>query len=245
MSFNDQGEESAELRPLELKASLITFDRTKVVGRGLLATVYQGMYQENQCAVKVFENEGVQNFDFEANVQLGSITQHHPNVVLVHGLWYGSSAESILPRNVPALVMELCSTNLQAYLEEKVKKGNDEFFDAAAKSEILRDVAAGMIYLHSEQIVHGSLSATNVLLNISESEVVAKVADFGRSRLVDPHILRLHTGTHEMSDIMPPEVKESQGRIELTKAVDVFSFGCLIPHVAYCRHPGQRSYAPG
>lgn len=236
MSLHDQGEESAELRPLELDTSLVTFDSTKVVGRGLLATVYQGMYKEKQCAFKVFESEPVQNVDLEADPQLASIIQHHPNVVLVHGLWYGS-AENILPSNVPALVMELCSTNLEAYLEEKVKRGNDQFFDAATKSEILRDVAAGMIYLHSEQIVHGNLSASNVLLNISESEVVAKVADFGQSRL--------HTGAHEMSDIMPPEVKDSQGLIELTKAVDVFSFGCLIPHVAYCRHPDQRSYVPG
>ena len=244
MLVPDQSEESAELRPLALDTSLVTFNRTKVVGRGLLATVYHGMYKENQCAVKVFENEGVQNFDFETNLQLGSIIQHHPNVVLVHGLWYGGP-ENILPRNVPALVMELCSTNLQAYLKEKVKRGNNEFFDTAAKSGILKDVAAGMMYLHSEEIMHGNLSASNVLLNISESEVVAKVADFGQSRLVDPQILRLHTGTHEMSDIMPPEVKESQGPVKLTKAVDVFSFGCLIPYVAYCRHSGQRSYAAG
>ena len=244
MLVPDQGEESAELRPLALDTSLVTFDRTKVVGRGLLATVYQGMYKEIQCAFKVFEHEGVQKFDFEANLQLASIIQHHPNVVLVHGLWYGGP-ENILPRNVPALVMELCSTNLQAYLEEIVKRGDDNIFDTATKSGILRDVTAGMIYLHSEQIVHGYLSASNVLLNVNEPEVVAKVADFGRSRLVDPQILRLYTGTHEISDIMPPEVKNSQGPIELTKAVDVFSFGCLILHVAYCHHPGQRSYAPG
>lgn len=244
--MHDQGEESADLRPLALDTSLVTFGLGlgEVVGRGLLATVYQGMYKENQCAFKVFESEAVQNFDYEADPQLASIIQHHPNVVLVHGLWYGGP-ENILPRNVPALVMELCSTNLQAYLEEKVKKGVDGSFETATKSEILRDVAAGMIYLHSEQIVHGKLSVTNVLLNISESEVVAKVTDFGRSRLVDPQILRLHTGTHEMSNIMPPEVKDSQGSMELTKAVDVFSFGCLILYVAYCHHPGQRSYAPG
>ena len=74
--------------------------------------------------------------------------------------------------------------------------------------------------------MHGDLTAVNILLSIKGSEVIAKVADFGQI-----------TSKPGRNDIMPPEVRESQDPVELTKAVDVFSFGCLIPHVASCVYP--------
>ena len=65
--------------------------------------------------------------------------------------------------------MELCNTTLRAYLQGKVDKAEDESFETSTKLVVLRDIAAGMIYLHSEHIVHGDLSANNVLLNVNES----------------------------------------------------------------------------
>ena len=223
-----------------LEGSTVSFDSKKVVGAGSFATVYQGKYKGNKCAVKVFNN-GVVRKDIEKESQLASIVQHHPNVVLVHGLWYGNPANP-LPDDQPALVMELCSTSLWKYLKEKKDKGELVMFSLNAKLEILRDVAAGMIYLHGVQIVHGDLTAINILLNIKGSEVVvAKVADFGQGRVLDPGTLRHITTTRGRSDIMPPEVIRAQYQVELTKAVDIFSFGCLIPHVASCVYPELRS----
>ena len=197
------------------------------------------MYKENECAVKVFNNGAVQDLKyFQWESQLASII--HPNVVLVHGLWYGN-AENVLT----SLVMELCSTNLQAYLQEKVDRGEDESLEMATKSEILRDIAAGMIYLHSEEIVHGNLTANNVLLNINGFEMVAKVTDFGYLRLANPQLFHHNTAMHGRSDIMPSKVKDSQGQVELTKADDVYSFGYLIAHVACCHCPKQCSYNRG
>ena len=69
--------------------------------------------------------------------------------------------------------MELCHTSLWKYLKKKKDKGEAVLFSVHSKLEILRDVAAGMIYLHSEQIVHGDLIAVNILLNIKGTEVVA------------------------------------------------------------------------
>ena len=235
MSHQHQLEVSADPLPLALEASQVSFDSGKEVGRGSFAIVYQGMYKEKKCAIKVFNNGVVQDLKVQEESQLASIIKHHPNVVLVHGLWYCNAGNALIG-NQPALVMELCSTNLHSYLREKALKGRD-VFEMGTKLEILRDIAAGMIFLHSEQIVHGNLSARNVLLKVNESEVVAKVAGFGQSRLVDPQILHPNPLTPERRDIMPPEVRDSQGPVKLTKAVDIFSYGCLIPHVATCVYP--------
>ena len=58
---------------------------------------------------------------------IDSIIQSHPNVVLVHGLWYGGPA-NILPNNDPALVMELCDMSLDEYLKEIVDKAEVAVF---------------------------------------------------------------------------------------------------------------------
>ena len=222
-----------------LEGSKVTFDgKKRTVGGGSFGTVYLGKYKGDKCAIKVF-NSGVVQKNIEKELQLASIVQHHPNVVLVHGLWFGNPANQ-LPNDQPALVMELCSTNLWKYLNDKKEKGDKVLFSLNAKLETLNDVAAGMIYLHSEQIVHGDLAAINILLNIKDTEVVAKIADFGQARILNADTLRHVTATHRKNDYMPPEVKDSQGSVELTKAVDVFSFGCLIPHVASCVYPEPR-----
>ena len=200
--------------------------------------MYLGRFKGEKCAIKVF-NSGVVQKNIEKELQLASIVQHHPNVVLVHGLWFGNPANQ-LPNDQAALVMELCSINLWNYFNDKKEKGDKVLFSLNAKLEILSDVAAGMIYLHSEQIVHSDLAAINILLNIKGTEVVAKVADFDQARILNADTLRRVTATHRKSDYMPPEVKSSQGPVELTKAVDVFSFGCLMTHVASCVYPEPR-----
>ena len=234
----DQRASDVDQSLLVLERSKVTFDSKKVVGAGSFATVYQGKYRGDKCAIKVF-NRGVVRKDIEKDSQLATIFQHHPNVFLVFGLWYGNPANQ-LPHDQPALVMELCSTSLWKYLKEKKDKGEIALFSVHSKLEILRDVATGMVYLHSVQIVHGDLTAGNILLNIKGSEVVAKVADFGQARVLDPGTLRQITSKPGRNDIMPPEVRVSQGPVQLTTAVDVFSFGCLIPHVASCMYPEPR-----
>ena len=51
------------------------------------------------------------------------------------------------------------------------RQGELALFSVHSKLEILRDVAAVMIYLHSVQIVHGNLTALNILLIIKGSNL--------------------------------------------------------------------------
>ena len=237
LNFSQQHphDKNVKQRPISLEQTKVSVDLNSMVGEGSYAKVYQGLYKGKECAVKVFHIEVVRK-DIEREPQLPSIILHHPNVVLVHGLWHGSCV-SQLPGNQPALVMELCNTTLSKHLKDKVDHGVDESVQLHLKVKILRDVAAGMIYLHSVQVMHGNLSANTVLLNVSESTVIAKVTGFGESRLLNPGIVCNITAKHRKSGIMPPEVKDCEEPVDLTKAVDVYSFGCLIPHVASCKCP--------
>lgn len=191
------------------------------------------------CAVKVFKSEVIQKEALQ-NRDIGSVIQHHTNVVQVYGLWYGNPANS-LPSKDPALVMELCSTSLDAYIKERVDKGEVSVFRLDKRLGILSGVTSGMIYLHSKRIIHGDLSAKKVLLTFigpsNDRTIVAKVAGVCQVKLFTQDTVQRHQTSVQRSGIMPPEVKDGDDDVDLTEAVDLFSFGCLIAHVASCVYP--------
>ncbi|KIZ03647.1 Mitogen-activated protein kinase kinase kinase [Monoraphidium neglectum] len=94
-----------------------------------------------------------------------------------------------------------------------------------------REIASAMLYLHSVGVVHGDLSAYNVLLTSASPDAAlaargftAKVSDFGLARVMDQGS-RIETATYGTLTHMAPEVLE-HGIV--SKAADVYSFGVLL-----------------
>jgi len=110
---------------------------------------------------------------------------------------------------------------------------------------VLKDVAAGMAYLHARQVCHGDLKAQNVLLAAvnpptgttpAQGPWVAKVADFGLSRALKDDETHRSTRTTGTVTHMPPELLRSG---KLMPAGDVYAFGMLMWEVATGRMPYQ------
>ncbi|KAG2490397.1 hypothetical protein HYH03_011197 [Edaphochlamys debaryana] len=104
--------------------------------------------------------------------------------------------------------------------------------------DIAAQVASGMAYLHSANIIHADLKAANVLLKQQpgSGKLQAKVSDFGLSfRLEDPEATHATKGQLGSITHMAPEVLV-QGRV--SKASDVYSFGILL----YELYTGQQAY---
>ena len=92
---------------------------------------------------------------------------------------------------------------------------------------MLEDVSRGLLYLHNHtpQIIHRDLTAKNVLLT---SFLVAKVTDFGNSRIVNlqpDQLARTLSRLPGTLVYMPPEALSSSSRYG--PSLDVFSFGHL------------------
>ena len=119
--------------------------------------------------------------------------------------------------------MERLMKNLHAYLLDPIRSN----VAYERKVSILHDVASGLVYLHSRipAIIHRDLTASNVLL---DSELTAKIADFGNARIIDldpeatPETFTTLPGTREY---MPPEAEG--GSTKYDSSLDVFSFGHL------------------
>ena len=80
----------------------------------------------------------------------------HPNIVQFLGIYYPKDA------TFPWLMMEKLDTSLTKFLET-TKSGQVLLSN---KLSILHDIAQGLCYLHSVNIVHRDLSSNNILLYI-------------------------------------------------------------------------------
>ena len=143
---------------------------------------------------------------------------HHPNIVQCKGVCF------LRNHTMPVLLMERMINSLHAYLLDPIRSN----LALDRKVSISHDVASGLVYLHSRipAIIHRDLTAKNVLL---DSELRAKIADFGNARIMDldpettPETFTSLPGTR---DYMPPEAEG--GSTKYDPSLDVFSFGHLM-----------------
>ena len=149
----------------------------------------------------------------------------HPNIVQMYGMWYDPHKE----RAAASIVMELCDESLYEF----IRKSKGKLLSKDKKFAILQDIARGMVYLHTQNIVHGDLRSSNILLIHSESDkTTAKLADFDMARLLDSDTQRHLTIRFTDEEYLPPEVFDHKEHKDLkrkwallTTKVDVFCFG--------------------
>ena len=162
------------------------------------------------------DNDGVENIavKYVRECQIMS-NLRHPNIALFLGVCFFDNFP------LPILLMEKLDDCLDNLLETVPN------IPLTLKRSMLEDVAKGLLYLHKHnpQIIHRDLTAKNVLLT---SSYVAKVTDFGNSRIVNlqpgqlAHTLSRLPGTLAY---MPPEALEASSHYG--PSLDVFSFGHL------------------
>ena len=149
----------------------------------------------------------------------------HPNITLFLGVCFLPNCQ------LPVLLMERLDSSLDDLLETVPN------IPLALKRSMLEDIAKGLLYLHShdQQIIHRDLTAKNVLLT---SSLVAKITDFGNSRIVNLQPGQLARTLSRLPGTlvyMPPEAFSASSRYG--PSLDVFSFGHLalftLTQVAY------------
>ena len=216
------------------------------IGRGSYGYVEKVKVNGTICAAKKIhkdlqheDNEGVDNFKQKCNSECLIMSRlRHPHVVQFLGVHLPTKEEeeedstgSSLPSDsqtqylqLPWLIMEFLPVNLDSFLK---KSRNIPY---SIKFSLLCDISKGISYLHSQKplpIIHRDLTAKNILIN---SSLVAKIADFGVARIVNPLSNTMSVGPGAIL-YMPPEVHEiSQGsdKAHYFTSIDIFSFGVNI-----------------
>ena len=191
------------------------------LGSGTYGRVIELSLAGEIVAGKVFKTSSNIDQQTLTNKLFGELTLmtqvHHPNIVQCKGVCF------LKNETMPVLLMERLMSSLHAYLLDSTNSN----MPLVRKLSILRDVAKGLVYLHSHKpaIIHRDLTGTNVLL---DSELRAKISDFGNARLMDldpeatPGVFTSLPGT---PDYMPPEAQGDSAKCG--PSLDVFSFGHL------------------
>ena len=213
----------------------LTIFSNERIGSGAFGVVFKGSYEDRPCAVKVMlqvameiqtdlpagqENETA-NTAFTRECEFLKSFQH-PNVV------QHFSTEKHPKSGGNILVTELMNCNLRSYLSDL----GDKFLTSFCQVSISKDVASGLAYIHSRQIIHRDLCGDNILLTLRQPVPLAKITDFGMSRLIDPSQMS-HTLTavgHRMG-YLPPEALRLEDE-KYDNSLDVFSLGVIMVQIA-------------
>ncbi|KAI9557760.1 hypothetical protein GHT06_014508 [Daphnia sinensis] len=211
------------------KEMKIWFDRDVLLGQGYFGTVFKGKFGGREVAVKRVEVHRVKEREEDAMMKLG-----HPNIVkLLH-------CES--DKDFRYYALELCDASLdKLFLDQsdpKKYKG-----PLPRHIEIFYQLADGLKYIHSENLIHRDIKPENVLISVrstgQRNEVTIKWADFGLSKPVNER------GTFPLSGIkgtkiwFAPEtvrllrqpVKEedtARGTVKSDIFAQALVFGCLL-----------------
>ena len=203
----------------------------ETLGNGAFGAVFKGSYKSMPCAIKVLHVTATQMLT-KLPVEQGSETAvkafdrecdfmksfQHPNVVQ-----HLSSGKHPRSGNT-ILVTELMDCNLRKYFSGTCKATHDSHSELS----ISKDVASGLAYIHAHKIIHRDLCGDNILLSLSRSVPVAKISDFGMSRLLDPSRLSTTlTAISNRAGYLPPEALRMNEEM-YDCSLDVFSLGVVM-----------------
>ena len=201
----------------EIDPSLVQVHNHKTIMRGDNSVIVKASYLSLPCAAKYIhpkltESSTWQVEAFEKGCRLMR-NLHHPNIVTHLGVHRDHSIVG------PILLLELMALSLKEFLE---KKQNASLLPLHTQLDLCSDVAHGLEYLHAKDIIHGNLTATNVLVKE------------GRAKICGTTSLQLNKLDGELS--LGSGAAVSLPRRSFSSAiydehVDCFSFGVLAMHI--------------
>ncbi|KAL6065542.1 putative serine/threonine-protein kinase SIS8 isoform B [Balamuthia mandrillaris] len=204
-------------------AICLEFDEIEIgacIGQGSFGVVHVGTWQWTDVAIKLIDTirpELLEDFAREAEVM--QRLPPHPNVVLLFGVCMDAE-------NPLCIVTEfLPNGSLLDHLHDIKKKGAR--MEHGDMMRIAKGIAAGMMHLHAERILHCDLAARNVLLT---GNLEAKVSDFGMARVLREGQAQHQTNSNEgpVRWMAPESLRE---RVYSEKT-DAWSFGVVLWEIA-------------
>ncbi|XP_057374368.1 serine/threonine-protein kinase/endoribonuclease IRE1-like [Daphnia carinata] len=201
----------------------ITLKRNAALGEGAYGSVFRGEFEGRQVAVKrILLNK------FNENEEESLRKLDHPNIIK---LFHSESDNEF-----SYIALELCdASSEQLFLKsDDPKKYNGPM---PCHIEVFRQLASGLEYIHSKELIHRDIKPENVLISVRSTgrahEVTIKWADFGLSKTVNKRGTCTLSGIKGTKNWLAPETlkcfknKQRAGELRGTVQSDVFVL-CLV-----------------
>ena len=237
ISYAGGGESHQRPEDVILVGDLVVY-KTQCLGGGAFGSVFKGEFYGQPCAVKVlhqlatqltspFPTAGATREEDLArfNKECRLLEKYNHRNIVTH------MSTMIEPTSkLPVLVMELMEENLTKFLGQPGSESST-LISLHLQISLSCDVACGLQYLHSNNIVHQDLCSDNVLLKHEGSLLLAKVSDFGISRLIDPDNLTRSLRTVSHRDAYMPPIPPQNASSIYDASLDIFSFGVVAAQI--------------
>ncbi|VDB84672.1 unnamed protein product [Peniophora sp. CBMAI 1063] len=189
-------------------------DLEKKIGIGFFSDVYKGRCRGRTVAIKVLADTTPRSlFVREVNIW---IQLRHQNVIELLG---ASSATSDPPWFLVSRYYR--HGNLAHYLHDRKTSQTDHL-------KMMHEIAQGMSYLHSKDVLHGDLKASNILVDDS---LCCIIADFGQSEMRS-EVFRLSASPPSRGTVRWQAPEVIMGAVaSLTPGADVYAFGILCAEI--------------
>ncbi len=207
------------------------------IGSGAFGAVFRGELNGQPCAIKLLyalaseiqtkvPTSSLASTDsterFRKECELFEVFRH-PNIVRY------LATKKYPKTNHLVLALELMDCNLRQYFTPQADKEPIKL-SLAIQTSLCHDIASALEYIHSRGVVHRDLCGENILLSCGGETPVAKVCDFGMSKMIktDTRSVSLQAFAHK--GFMPPEAIDMES-LCYNSMFDIFSFGALMVQI--------------
>ncbi|XP_024543084.1 wall-associated receptor kinase-like 20 [Selaginella moellendorffii] len=198
----------------EMKRATNNFSKERLLGTGGFGEVYKGTLDDGVVvAIKLAKLGNIKGRDQVINEVRVLSQVNHRNLVRIWGCCVDTGEPLVVYEYIP---------NGTLYEWLHVGRG---FLDWRSRLRIALQTAEGLAYLHSAAyppIYHRDVKSSNILL---DNSLVARVCDFGLSRLAEPDLSHVSTCAQGTLGYLDPEYYR---KYQLTDKSDVYSFGVVL-----------------
>ena len=221
------------------------------IGRGAFGIVFRGEFNKQPCAIKVLRalaDEIQLSYPVAQYTMKGSFTRFKDECKYLESFDHPNIVCHLATRTHPTtnhlvLALELMDCNLRQYFTPQPGKDPVKL-SLTVQSSLCLDIASALEYIHSRGVVHRDLCSDNILLACGGENPVAKVCDFGMSRLLKSEAYSISFALGHKG-YMPPEATDLESSRYNTQ-FDIFSFGALmvqiVRHLPTIKDKKERRY---
>ncbi|KAL9650285.1 hypothetical protein ABK040_014939 [Willaertia magna] len=192
---------------------------------------------ENQLfALKRMDIEFEENVGFGKSLASDSVFNEilivqqlrHENVLPILSFFLERESQNAT-KLILNILMPYCESGDFSILISKKKnqwKKNNILFDEILVTSWLIQIANGLAYIHSKQIIHRDVKPTNIFVTTNnKKEVKLLLSDFGLAKNVSQSLAKTTCGTMLY---LAPEIYNSENYNE---RADIWSFGCILAFI--------------
>ncbi|KAL4432749.1 hypothetical protein ABPG74_011570 [Tetrahymena malaccensis] len=187
------------------------------LGQGGFGTVYKGLYNKQEVAVKelkyYLDNNNTVNEYYQQEINTCNLIKQITceNIVRVLDV-------IVLQGNNALVIMDLCDSDLL----KKRKESPDQRLDPITTLTYIKQIALGINSLHDINITHRDIKPDNIFMGYNQNrQQICKVGDFGLGKRTEIMITKVGTLSYMAPDML------DLTNLQYSNKVDIWAIGVM------------------